>query len=104
VRRDVVWSARARRDYAALLRYLAEHRPHLARGTADRIEAAAAGLGEFATGRRGRVPDTFERLLTPLPYILAYAIADRPAGGELIVVLHITHAARDWRPGEWPPD
>jgi hypothetical protein len=49
------------------------------------------------------VPDTFERPLTPLPYILAYTIRDDPGGesGDLII-LHVIHMARNWPPGRWP--
>ena len=55
-----------------------------------------------ATARPGRVVGTYEKGVTGLPYILAYAIQALPDGAELIVVLRAIHGARDWPRGKWP--
>ena len=51
------------------------------------------------TGRRGRFTGTYEKIVTGLPYILAYNI-DNQAGA--IRILHLIHGARDWPDGDWP--
>lgn len=63
---------------------------------------AGDALGDKATGRRGRVTGTYEKVVTGRPYIIAYAIEAMQAGGERVVILHVIHAARDWPKGQWP--
>lgn len=104
MKRRVVWSHTARDDYLAILRTIAEENPDAAERVADRIESAAAGLSDFATGRAGRVTGTYEKVLPGLPYILAYELVSRPEGGEMVAILHVIHGARDWPAGEWPTD
>lgn len=104
MKRRVVWSNTARDDYFAILRHIAEENPDAAERVADRIEAAAAGLSDFAIGRAGRVTGTYEKVLPGLPYILAYELVSRPEGGEVVAILHVIHGARDWSAGEWPMD
>lgn len=104
MKRRVVWSNTARDDYFAILRYIAEENPGAAERVADRIESAAAGLSDFATGRAGRVTGTYEKVLPGLPYILAYELVSRLEGGEMVAILHVIHGARDWPAGEWPTD
>ena len=41
-------------------------------------------LAEQPIGRAGRAPETFEKVLTGLPYIIAYALRDNPAEGETL--------------------
>ena len=92
--RRVIWSADARRDYLDILRYIAADNPLAAERVADAIEQAGNGLGEFATGRPGRVTGSYEKSVPRLPYI----IAER----EVIAVLRVIHTSRDWRAEEWP--
>jgi toxin ParE1/3/4 len=104
VSRDLVWSHAARHDYLAVLRFIARENPGAASKVADRIDAAAASLGEFATGRAGRASDTYEKVVSGLLYILAYEIVVQPDGGEVAAILHVIHGARDWPAGSWPQD
>ena len=55
----------------------------------------------MATGRPGRVSGTYEKLVSGLPYILAYAIASQ-GGREVIAILCVIHMARDWCEEDWP--
>jgi plasmid stabilization system protein ParE len=102
VTRLVVWSRQARAEYLAIIRHIAGDNPDAAERLADRFDEAAAVLADFATGRAGRVAGTYDKVLPGLPYILAYEILDRPEGGEMIAILHLIHAARDWPVGERP--
>jgi plasmid stabilization system protein ParE len=47
------------------------------------------------------VNGTFEKSLSRLPYIIAYAV-EPVDGRESIVILRVIHAARDWKRGNWP--
>jgi plasmid stabilization system protein ParE len=102
--RRVVWANTARADYLAIIRYIARDNPDAAERVAERIAGAGASLGEFATGRPGRVKDTYEKAIAGLPYILAYEIIARPEGGETVAILHVIHGARNWQEGRWPED
>lgn len=95
--RRVVWSVDAHRDYLDILRYIADDNPDAAERVVDAIEDAGNRLGEFATGRPGRVTGTYEKVVTGLPYIIAYALTD-----EAVVIVRVIHTARDWLEDEWP--
>ncbi|WP_336814634.1 type II toxin-antitoxin system RelE/ParE family toxin [Bosea sp. MMO-172] len=99
--KPVIWSDNARRDYFAILRHIAQDNPDAADRIVDAVEQAGNALGEFATGRPGRVNGTYEKLVPRLPYILAYAIAAQ-GGREVIAILRVIHMARDWREEDWP--
>ena len=101
MKRPVVWTRAALGDLNAQITYIAHENPAAARRVAERIRATGNGLQDFATGHPGRVAGTYEKSVAGLPYIIAYAI-DRNDDAETIAVLHVIHAARDWREGEWP--
>jgi toxin ParE1/3/4 len=100
--REVVWSDDALDDMDALAAYIAADNPAAALGVLDRIDQTAANLSHMPTGRRGRVAGTYEKPLTGLPYIIAYALEHRPGRGERLVILRVIHGARHWPEGEWP--
>jgi plasmid stabilization system protein ParE len=99
--RPVIWSDDARRDYLDILRYIAEDNPDAAERVVDAIEQAGNELGDFATGRPGRVSGVYEKLVPRLPYILAYSLALQ-RGREVIAILRVIHTARDWPEEDWP--
>lgn len=102
MRRTVVWSADALDDLDKTLAYIAANNHAAAVRVLTAIRKAGDDLGELATGRPGRVPGTYEKVLPDLPYILSYALQPLPQGGERVVILRAIHGARDWREGEWP--
>ena len=99
--RRVIWSDDARRDYLDILRYIAADNPLAAEKVADVIEQAGDGLGEFATGRSGRVTGMYENSVARLPYIIAYELTNQ-AEQEVVAILRVIHTSRDWQPEEWP--
>jgi toxin ParE1/3/4 len=101
MKRLVKWSRAALDDLKEDIAYIAKGNPAAARIVAVRIRTLGDALSSFATGHPGRVAGTYEKSVTGLPYIIAYAI-DVHEGKEVIVVLHVIHTARDWRAGEWP--
>ncbi|MGO6680641.1 type II toxin-antitoxin system RelE/ParE family toxin [Rhizobium leguminosarum] len=93
--RPVLWSKQAHQDNLETLRYIAKDNPDAAERVVDAIEDAGKKLGEFATGRPGRITGTYEKSLTRLPYIISYEL--RPiAGRESVVILRVIHTAREW--------
>ncbi len=101
--RTVVWSRDALDDLAAQLAYIAADNLDAAHRVAARIGDAGAALGAIPTGRPGRVGGTFEKSVTGLAYVIAYAITVRDDRDE-ISILHVIHTARDWPAGTWPKD
>ena len=99
--RPVVWSIEAQRDNLEILRYIAEDNPFASERVVDAIEDAGNKLGEFATGRPGRVSGTYEKSLARHPYIIAYELRD-VAGWESVVIVRVIHTSRDWPAEEWP--
>ncbi len=99
--KPVLWSAEARQDYLDILRYIAADNPFAAEKVVDAIEKTGNDLGRFATGRPGQVMGTYEKSITRLPYIIAYALA-APAGRESVIILRVIHTSRDWPAEEWP--
>ena len=98
----VVWSADAARDLNGIIEYIANDNPAAAREVTGAILTAAENLGDMATGRPGRVSGTYEKVVSRLPYILAYAMQTLPEGTEAIIILRVIHGARNWQPDEWP--
>ena len=99
--RAVQWSRHALDDLKAQIAYIAADNPLAAGRVVGRIRDAAAGLGTMATGRRGRVSGTYEKLVTRLPYIIAYSLTTQ-SGREVVSILRVIHTARDWPDEKWP--
>lgn len=81
--------------------YIASENPAAAQRVAEVIRATVLALSAMPTGRPGRVTNTYEKSVTRLPYIIAYAITSSPAG-ETVAIIRVIHTARDWPAGRWP--
>ena len=99
--RPVRWSTDALTDLSKQLAYIAAENPSAARRIADTIDDTALALGEMPIGRPGRVTSTYEKLVTDLPYILIYAIA-QGSGEETVAIIRVIHTAREWSAEKWP--
>lgn len=82
--------------------FIAKDDRQAARKVAAGIRSTGDKLGERATGRQGRMSGTYEKSISGLPYIIAYAIHPAHAGKETVVILHVIHTARQWTPESWP--
>ena len=100
--RGVVWSSDALEDLDGAVRYIAAENPQAAQAVAATIRKSAQRLGDMATGKPGRRTGTYEKVVTDLPYILAYALHFYPEIGETVVILRVIHISRDWQAGNWP--
>lgn len=101
MKRPVQWSRAALDDLKAQIGYISADNSAAAHQVADGIRDSAVGLGKMATGRPGRVTGTYEKSVTRLPYIIAYAITVH-GGRETISILRVIHTSRNWPPGGWP--
>lgn len=101
MKRSVRWSTDALTDLADQVAYIAAENPSAARRVADAIDKTALALGEMPIGRPGRVTGTYEKSVTGLPYILAYAIT-QAGDEEIVAIVRVIHTARDWSAEKWP--
>ena len=101
MKRSVRWSTDALTDLADQVAYIAAENPSAARRVADAIDKTALALGEMPIGRLGRVMGTYEKSVTGLPYILAYAIT-QAGDEETVAIVRVIHTARDWSAEKWP--
>ena len=100
MKRAVVWSPAAARDFLQLVTFIAEDSPRTAKRVGGSIAEAANRLGTHSTGRPGRVFGTYEKSVSGLPYVIAYEIQKADLGR--IVIHRIIHTARNWPKGRWP--
>jgi plasmid stabilization system protein ParE len=95
VRRPVRWSSDALADLTDQLAYIASENPLAARRVADALDRTALALGDMPTGRAGRVTGTYEKSVTSLPYVIAYALMLQ-GGVEAVAIVRVIHTSRDW--------
>jgi plasmid stabilization system protein ParE len=103
--RAVVWSESAQAGLAAEVKFIAKTDPSAARDVRRKLDATGTALGVSLTGRPGRVPGTYEKTVTGLRFVLAYAVMPAPGEGtddEVVVTHRAIHTLRDWPPGDWP--
>ena len=89
----LVWTRPAREDRKAIREYIAADNPSAALDLDELLsEKAARLLDHPGLGRPGRLEGTHE-LVAHRSYILIYDVA-----GDLVRVLRVLHAARQWPP------
>lgn len=99
--RSVRWSNDALADLAEQVAHVATNNPSAARRVADALDRTARALGDMPIGRPGRVTGTYEKSVTGLPYIVAYAIT-QTGDAEEIAIVRVIHTSRDWTAEKWP--
>jgi toxin ParE1/3/4 len=87
------WTVPAAENLEGIKNYLDTHYPHLAEPTVRTIYQRIRSLKTAPNrGRPGHRNGTRELTLTPLPYVVVYALK-----AEAVEILHIYHGAQDWR-------
>ena len=87
------WTLPAADDLQNIKNYLQQNHPHLAEPTVRTIYQRIRLLKSSPDrGRPGHRSGTRELALTPLPYVVVYAVK-----AEAVQILHIYHGAQDWR-------
>ena len=88
----VRWTVPAAEDLEGIKNYLVEHYPQFAEPTVRTIYQRILCLKTTPyRGRPGHRSGTRELPLTPLPYIVVYAVKS-----EAIQILHIYHGSQNW--------
>lgn len=88
----IAWSASAFSDRDVIFDYIEADNPAAAARVDSVIEAQAEPLTEFSEmGRKGRMDDTRELVVTGLPYVIVYRIE-----GEVVRILRVLHSAQQW--------
>ena len=89
---EVRWSPEAADDLEGIVRRIRRDNPHAARAFADRIFERCASLEIFPNrGRVGRIEQTRELVLAPLPYIIVYRVRS-----DAVEIVRIYHSAQNW--------
>jgi len=89
----LVWTRLAEKDRKAIREYIAQDNPVAGLAVDELISEKAARLSDHpALGRPGRVSGTRELVVHP-NYILIY-----DTNGEMVRILRVLHAARQWPP------
>ena len=100
--RRVVWSESALSDFCDVIQYIAADNVDAAQRVAERIEQAIDTLAFMPTGRMGRVAGTYEKVVSALPYSVAYTLSEELSGEDALTVVRIIHGARNWPERGWP--
>jgi addiction module RelE/StbE family toxin len=88
----IIWLDEAERDLDRIAEYILKDDPAAALRLTYTIREATQVLSEHPNaGRTGRVEGTRELVISGLPYILPYQIADQE-----IRILAVMHTSRKW--------
>lgn len=86
------WTEEAATDLERIADYLFEHVPDRAAELVRTVYDAPATLLTFPhRGRQGKREGTRELVLSPLPYLVVYAVRD-----DMIFIVRILHGAQQW--------
>ena len=89
---ELRWTREAAADLERITDYLFQHVPDRAADLVRAVYDAPALLLEFPDrGRPGKKEGTRELVLSPLPYLVAYAVRS-----DVIFILRILHGAQQW--------
>jgi toxin ParE1/3/4 len=88
----IVWTTAARRDVNEIWDFIEARNPDAAELVSSEILRAVEGLLQFPKrGKPGRVKETRELVISGMPYVVVYLLAD-----ENVVILRVLHGAQDW--------
>lgn len=101
MKRPVMWSRDALDGLKQQLGYIATDDREGARRIVAKLRPTGEQPADFATGHPGRVSGTYEKSVSRLPYIIAYALTVH-RGREVVAMLRVIHTSRDWDLDSWP--
>ncbi len=88
----LIVDASALRDLDDIGQWIARDNPESARRVLTHLLETIKQIGDFPRlARSGRVPDTFERVVAGMPYIIVF---EQQATPTAIIIVAIVHAAR----------
>ena len=90
----IVWLTEASEEKDDILNYIAKRNVLAALGIDAQIKQQIDQLVEFPfLGRKGRIANSFELVISRTPYLVAYQIHDAQ-----IQILHVFHERQSWPP------
>ncbi len=99
MKRRISWGKAASADYHAQLEFIAHDSPANADLVDKRVILAIEKLADKPVGRIGRVDGTYEKSVLKTSLIICFLVND-----DLVHILRIIHAKRNWPQGEWPQE
>jgi toxin ParE1/3/4 len=88
----IVWTVSARRDGNGTWDFIEARNPDAAELVSSEILRSVEGLLQSPKrGKPGRVKETRELVVSGLPYVVVYLLAE----GN-VVILRVLHGAQDW--------
>jgi toxin ParE1/3/4 len=88
----VRWSPEAGDDFVRIVQYIREQRPEAALRVARRIYRTVGMLKDQpGLGHVGRVDDSRELVLAPLPYVVVYRVL-----ADAVEIARVLHGAQRW--------
>ena len=89
---NIRWSPEAAADFAGIVEYIRKENPSAAVRIAHTIYDSVTSLESFPNrGRPGRLVDTRELVLAPLPFIVVYR-----AKPSVVEIVRVLHGAQRW--------
>ena len=89
---QVRWSPEAADDFTRTVHYIREKNPSAAHRIAKNIYERVVALQHFPLrGRVGRVHDTYELPLPPLPFVIVYRVLE-----DAVEITRVLHGAQRW--------
>jgi toxin ParE1/3/4 len=86
------WSPESAADFAEIVQYIRAQNPSAADRVAHTIYESITSLESFSQrGRPGRVKDTRELILAPLPFIVVYRVER-----NVVEVARVLHGSQRW--------
>ncbi|HEV7351821.1 MAG TPA: type II toxin-antitoxin system RelE/ParE family toxin [Brevundimonas sp.] len=89
--KTIIWSPQALAQHDSALDYLGERNLPAAERLAERVRVTVEQLARRPTGRPGRTPGSFEKIVPGTRYLLVFDIV-----GDELHVLRLFHMSQDW--------
>ena len=89
---EIRWSTHAADDFVRIVDYIRQDSAIAAQKVARAVYERISSLKDFPNmGRAGRVAETRELALAPLPFIVVYRVKD-----DRVEIVRILHGAQRW--------
>ena len=89
---NIRWSPEAAADFAGIVEYIRKQNPSAADRIAHTLHDSVASLESFSNrGRPGRIDDTRELVLAPLPFIVVYRVKR-----NTVEIARVLHGSQRW--------
>lgn len=89
---NILWSPEAAADFAGIVEFIRQQNPSAADRVGQSMYDSVNSLESFPNrGRPGRIDDTRELVLTPLPFIVVYRVKR-----NAVEIARVLHGSQRW--------